>query len=252
MRKLIIAGNWKMHKTVDEAVQLVEELKQRLEGVTDAVEVVVCPPFVALSRVAEVLQGGQIQLGAQNMFWEQKGAYTGEISPKMLLTIGCKFVILGHSERRIYFGEDNKAVNRKVKAALDHGLIPIICVGEKLEEREAGITEEVVKDHVLGALNGLSREEVQKVIFAYEPVWAIGTGRTATPEQANEVHCYIRDLLSGMFDQDLAESVRIQYGGSVKPENSAQLLGQPDIDGALVGGASLDAEAFSQIVKSGI
>lgn len=251
MRRPIIAGNWKMNKTVDEAVQLVKLLKQRLADV-DPVEVVVCPPFTALSKVAEVLKDTKIQLGAQNMFYEPEGAYTGEVSAKMLLTTGCRFVILGHSERRIYFEESNETVNKKVKAALASGLTPIVCVGEKLEEREAGIMEEVVEGHVTGALDGLSREDVQKVIIAYEPVWAIGTGRTATPEQANEAHSYIRWLLGEMFDQFLAEAIQIQYGGSVKPENSAQLLSQSDIDGALVGGASLDAELFSQIVKSGV
>ncbi|RKY05578.1 triose-phosphate isomerase [Candidatus Poribacteria bacterium] len=248
MRMPLIAGNWKMNKTVGEAVQLVEELKKLVADVKD-VEIAVAPPFTALYPVAQALKGSNIKLAAQDVFWEDSGAYTGEISPVMLKDLGCQYVIVGHSERRQYFGETNETVNRKVKAVLRHGMRPIMCVGEKLEEREAGKTMEVVKDHVVGGLEGLSEEEMERVVIAYEPVWAIGTGRTATPQQAQEVHQFIRELLAEMFSKETAERVRIQYGGSIKPENIAGLMAQPDIDGGLVGGASLQAESFAKIVK---
>ena len=251
MRTPIIAGNWKMYKTQNEAFQLASALKQSLSDI-NSVKVVLCPPFTALASVKEAIQGSNILLGAQNMHWEEKGVYTGEISPKMLLTIGCKYVIIGHSERRNYFFETNESVNLKVKSALGFGLIPIICVGERLEEREANKTEQVVEDHVRGALKDLTADLVKKCVIAYEPVWAIGTGKTATPTQANEVHVFIRELLSSMFDKDCAEKVNILYGGSVKPENSKELLEMSDIDGALVGGASLDADSFEKIVRSTI
>ena len=249
MRRPIIAGNWKMNKTVAEAVSLVTELKGLVSDVAD-VDVVVCPPFTALYAVGEALRGSGIGLGAQDMHWEPKGAYTGEISAQMLLTTGCQYVILGHSERRAYFGDTNETVCRKVKAAVVAGLTPIVCVGETLQQRQAGTTEAVVKDHVVGALAGISSEDAVKVAIAYEPVWAIGTGLTATPEQAQEVHVFIRNELAHLYDKGLADEVRIQYGGSMKPENSVALLAQPDIDGGLIGGASLDARSFSDIIKS--
>jgi len=251
MKIPIIAGNWKMYKTHKEAFQLASALKQKLADV-DRTKVVLCPPFTALASVKEAIEGSHILLGAQNMHWEEKGAYTGEISPQMLLTIGCKYVILGHSERRSYFFETNETVNLKVKSALEFGLIPIVCVGERLEEREANKTEQVIEDHVRGAFKDLAADLVKRCVIAYEPVWAIGTGKTATPSQANEVHLFIRELLSSMFDKDCGQDVNILYGGSVKPENSKELLEMSDIDGALVGGASLDAESFEKIVRSAI
>lgn len=251
MRTPIIAGNWKMYKTQEEAFQLASALKQSLSDI-NSVKVVLCPPFTALASVKQATFGSDILLGAQNMHWEEKGAYTGEVSPKMLLTIGCKYVIIGHSERRNYFFETNESVNLKVKSALGFGLIPILCVGERLEEREANKTEQVIEDHVRGAFKDLTADLAKKCVIAYEPVWAIGTGKTATPNQANEVHRFIRELLLSMFDKDCAEKVNVLYGGSVKPENSKELLEMSEIDGALVGGASLDAESFEKIVRSAI
>jgi triosephosphate isomerase len=249
MRRPIIAGNWKMNKTSSEAVELVKELLQEISDVSGT-DIVVCPPYTALESVAWVVGDGPVKIGAQNMHWEQQGAYTGEIAAKMLLTIGCRYVILGHSERRSLFGETNSQINKKLKAALGTSLVPIVCVGEQLQEREGGQTEQVVRDHVLGALGDLEPEELHRVILAYEPVWAIGTGKTASPEQANEVHAYIRDILGEAFSTSLAQKIRIQYGGSVKPENAPDLLSQPDIDGALVGGASLDAQSFARIIRA--
>lgn len=249
MRRQIIAGNWKMHKTVSEAVQLAKFIRLGTMGITQP-EIVVCPPFTALESVYQIIRDSNVKLGAQNVFWEEEGAYTGELSSKMLLTVGCEYVILGHSERRFHFGETDQMVNRKVRSALAAGLIPIICVGERLEDREAGGTETVVERQIRGAYEDLSGEEAVKAVIAYEPVWAIGTGRTATPEQANEVHRFIRGLLSRLYDGRVAGEVRVQYGGSVKPENAGELLRQPDIDGALVGGASLEANSFIQIIKS--
>jgi triosephosphate isomerase len=251
MRIPIIAGNWKMYKTEEEALQLVSDLKQKLKDVK-GVKIVICPPFTALSSVKNAVENSSILLGAQNMHWEEKGAFTGEVSPTMLLTAGCKYVIIGHSERRSYFFETDHSVNLKVKSALKFNLSPIICAGEKLEEREANKTEEVIEIQVKGAFKDLSAQQAEKTVIAYEPVWAIGTGRTATPEQANEVHIFIRNLLSVQFSKDCAEKINILYGGSVKPENSKELLEMSDIDGALVGGASLDADAFERIVRSAI
>lgn len=251
MRTPIIAGNWKMYKTQKEAFQLVSALKQSLSDI-NSVKVVVCPPYTALTSVRVAIEGSNIQLGAQNMHWEEKGAYTGEISPKMLLTIGCKYIIIGHSERRSHFFETNESVNLKIKSALGVELIPIVCVGERLEEREANKTEQVVENHIRGAFEDLTADLAKKCVIAYEPVWAIGTGKTATPSQANEVHLFIRELLSSMFGKECAENVNILYGGSVKPENSKELLEMSEIDGALVGGASLDADSFEKIVRSAI
>ncbi len=248
MRKPIIAGNWKMNKTVGEARELVTALKSKVEDVTD-VEIVVGPTFTALLAVAEVIKGSNIKLAAQNMSWEESGAFTGEISPLMLKDVGCQYVIIGHSERRAYFSETNEMVNKRVKAAHAHSLKPIVCVGEKLEDREAGITKDVIKDHVINGLAGLTEEQMLKTVMAYEPVWAIGTGKTATPDQAQEVHKFIRELLAELYSSSVAEAIRIQYGGSVKPGNVAELMAQPDIDGGLIGGASLDADSFTQIIK---
>ncbi|MBF0619115.1 MAG: triose-phosphate isomerase [Candidatus Omnitrophica bacterium] len=249
MRKKIIAGNWKMFKTVQETEQLITGLKRELSDYTK-VEVVVCPPFVNLPVAADCLVDNTIKLGAQNIFWEQEGAFTGEISGPMLKAVGVDYVIVGHSERRQYFHETNETVNKRVKAALKNGLLPIVCVGENLAEREGGKTFDVVNDHVTGSLAGLTTEEMQKIVVAYEPVWAIGTGKTATSAQAQEVHKFIRETLAKMFGQPVADATRIQYGGSVKPENAAELTAQPDIDGALVGGASLKVESFVGIVKN--
>ncbi|MDI6704229.1 MAG: triose-phosphate isomerase [bacterium] len=248
MRKPIIAGNWKMNKTVQEACILVDALKKGLSDVRD-VEIVVCPPFTALRDVGKAINGTNIHLGAQNVYLEEKGPYTGEISPLMLKDLGCKYVIIGHSERRRYFGEDNELINKKVRKSLSCGLSPILCVGERLEERKAGRQEEVVYDHVVNGLTDLSKEDMMQVVIAYEPVWAIGTGVAATPEDAQEMHKFIRNILSSLHDRDLAEGVRIQYGGSVKPENISDLMAKSEIDGVLVGGASLNADSFVKIVR---
>jgi triosephosphate isomerase len=248
MRKPIIAGNWKMYKTVSESMDLANLVKRGLSDVED-VDIVLCPPFTSLSDVHEVILETNIALGAQDVHWEKEGAFTGEISAPMLKNIGCEYVIIGHSERRQYFEETNATVNRKVKAALAEGLKPIVCVGEKIEERRAGKTFDVIADHVENSLAGLSKEDMQKTVIAYEPVWAIGTGVNATDEQAEEAHKYIRDLLKKIYDSATAAEVRIQYGGSVKPDNIKGIISQPDVDGALVGGASLKAESFIQIVK---
>ncbi len=248
MRKPIIAGNWKMNKTIGEAVQMVEELKLLTAKFT-SVDIVVAPSFTALAAIANAIDDTNIALSAQDMYWVDSGAFTGETSPIMLKDAGCEYVIIGHSERRQYFAETNETVNNKLKAAHEYGLIPIVCVGEKLDEREAGITEEVIKGHVVNGLAGINEEDIQETIIAYEPVWAIGTGKTATPEQAQEVHAFIRGLLKDIYSSDIAANVRIQYGGSVKPDNTVDLIAQPDIDGALVGGASLQADSFAQIIR---
>ena len=248
MRRVIIAGNWKMHKTIDESIELVNLLKRSLVDITE-VEIVVCPPFTSLSDVREAIMDTNIRLGAQDCYWEKEGAFTGEVSCGMLKAAGCEFVIVGHSERRQFFHETNETVNKKMKAALQAGLRPIVCVGERLEDRKAGKTFDVVKDHITNSLAGLTRDEMLKTVIAYEPVWAIGTGVNATKEQAQEVHKYIRELLKKMYDAELASSITIQYGGSVKPENIKELISEEDVDGALVGGASLKADSFTQIVK---
>ncbi|MFZ5801378.1 MAG: triose-phosphate isomerase [Candidatus Omnitrophota bacterium] len=251
MRKIIIAGNWKMYQTIREAIELANGLKRNLLDI-DSVDIVVCPPFTALSEVSEVILESPIKLGAQDMYWQDEGAFTGEVSGKLLLDAGCSFVILGHSERRQFFSETNVTVNKKLQAALKLGLNPIVCIGENLSQREAGKTFEVIREQLEGSLADLTCEEAQKTILAYEPVWAIGTGKTATPAQAQEAHHFIRGHLNKLFDRETADKLRIQYGGSVKPENIAELIAQPDIDGALVGGASLDVESFSTIVKRSV
>ncbi len=251
MRKPIVAGNWKMNKTVAEAVALVTDIKRDLAECS-GVDVVLCPPFTALSAVSETITGTQLDLGAQNMHWEASGAYTGEVAAGMLRELFCHYVILGHSERRAYFGESDEIVNKKVKAALAANLRPIVCVGEQLEDRDAGRTEAVVEQQVRGSLAGCSAREWADVVIAYEPVWAIGTGRTATPEQAQDVHAFIRSVVREMVDDSIAQSVRIQYGGSMKPANAKELIGQPDIDGGLIGGAALDARSFVEIVQAAL
>jgi len=237
-----------MNTNVEEANALVQDLKMRIKDVT-RVEIVVCPPFTSLAVVAEAMKGSQIGLGAQNLYWEKSGAFTGEVSAPMLKSIGCTYVIIGHSERRTYFHETDETVNKKIFAALAEGLKPIVCVGETLAEREQGKTFEVIKRQVTQGLARLSAEQMQTVVIAYEPVWAIGTGKTATPEQAQEVHAFIRKLLMEMFGKTTAEQTRIQYGGSVNASNATTLMRQADIDGALVGGASLKTESFEKIIK---
>lgn len=250
MRRRIIAGNWKMNKTVPEAVRLAKQIKLLVEQeAADKVEVVVCPPFTALHAVSEVLQGSEVRLGAQNVHDEPSGAYTGEISVEMLKDLGCDYVILGHSERREYFSETDAIVNTRAKAALKQGLGVIVCVGETLEEKRAGRTEDVVTTQVRDSLNGLEPGNAEQLVIAYEPVWAIGSGETATGEEANSVIALIRKTVAEVLGTELADAVRIQYGGSVKPDNIASFLSQSDIDGALVGGASLEAASFADIVK---
>lgn len=249
MRKPIIAGNWKCFKTSKEAAELVTLLKRQLSEISD-VDIVVCPPFTALTVVNDLCAETNIAVGAQNVYFEDSGAFTGEVSAPMIKEEGCRYVIIGHSERRQLFGETNATVNKKILAALNHELTPIVCVGEILEERESGKTMDVIKSQFGESFDGLTAEQFGKLIIAYEPVWAIGTGKTATPEQAQEVHAFIRDLAKSKYGDDVSEALRIQYGGSVKPENTADLISQKDIDGALVGGASLKADSFVQIIKN--
>jgi triosephosphate isomerase len=243
-----IAGNWKMNKTVGEAVDLVRELKASISGVK-GVEVAVAPPFTALHAVRKEIEGSSILLAGQNLYWEEKGAFTGEISPLMLKEVGCRYVIIGHSERRQFFGETEETVNRRLRAALVHGLKVIFCIGEMLREREEGKTFSVIERQLEGGLKGLGGQEMGEIVIAYEPVWAIGTGKTATPEQAEEVHRFIRGKLEAFYSRGISEGIRIQYGGSVTPENIKGLMNQANIDGALVGGASLKADSFSKIVR---
>ena len=251
MRKIIIAGNWKMHKTSLEAIELVNLLKREVVDIT-AVDIVVCPPFTALADVRDTVSESNIRLGAQNLYWEDNGAFTGEVSAPMLKDLGVTYVIIGHSERRQFFNDTDETVNKRIRAALKHGLLPIVCVGESLAEREQDRTMDVIRTQCEGSLKGLTEGEMGEIILAYEPVWAIGTGKTASPQQAQDVHKFIRDLLGKMFGPDCAAGVRIQYGGSVKPENTKDLMSQPDIDGALVGGASLKSDSFSRIVKNSV
>ncbi|GAA0352599.1 triose-phosphate isomerase [Bacillus horti] len=248
MRKPIIAGNWKMHMTVDEAKAFVQEVDGLVPS-ADQVDTVICAPFTHLSTLTELVQERPIAIGAQNMYFEEQGAFTGEISPVMLSSLGVTYVILGHSERRQYFNETDELVNAKAKAAHQHKLIPIICVGENLEEREKDETKEVVQKQLIGALQGLSSAEASASVIAYEPVWAIGTGKSSTAEDAGDVISFIRSIVEDQYDQQVASAVRIQYGGSVKPENIAEYMAHPDIDGALVGGASLKPTSFLQLLE---
>ncbi|HEX9020590.1 MAG TPA: triose-phosphate isomerase [Nitrospirota bacterium] len=247
-RTPIIAGNWKMNKTTAEARDLAAEIIPLVSAVKDR-EIVLAPAFTALQTVGDAIRGTAIALAAQNLHWEDKGAFTGEISAEMLLDLGCKYVIIGHSERRQYFGETDESVNKKVKQALKRGLSPIMCVGETLAEREAGRLNEVISRQAAGGLKDVAPGDMKKLVIAYEPVWAIGTGKTATPEQANEVHALIRQKIKTLYSAETAEGTRIQYGGSVTPENVSSLMAKPDIDGALVGGASLKPESFAALVK---
>ncbi|MBQ7191142.1 MAG: triose-phosphate isomerase [Kiritimatiellae bacterium] len=251
MRTKIVAGNWKMNKLPSEAAALIDGIKDQVKDV-QGVEVVVCPPFTDLKDAAAAVKGSNVALGAQNVAWAESGAFTGEISAGMLKDLGVEYVIIGHSERRQYFGETDDTVNKRLKAALKAGLKPIVCVGEKLEEREAGQMPAVIEKQVKQGFADLSPEELAKIVIAYEPVWAIGTGKTATPKEAQEVHALIRNLLAEIANAEVAASVRIQYGGSMKPENAKELMDQPDIDGGLIGGAALKADSFAAIVKAGI
>jgi triosephosphate isomerase len=251
MRKIFIAGNWKMFKTMSEAIALVEGLKE-VSVEVQGVDIAVAPPFTSLYVIFQAIQSTPITLAAQNLFHETEGAYTGEVSPGMVRDAGCDYVILGHSERRQYFEETDAMVNKKVRAALAVELSPILCVGESLVERESGRTFEVVHRQLQEGLAGCSEEEMGRVVIAYEPIWAIGTGKTATVEQANEVHAHIRNLLDSFYHTEIAAKTRVLYGGSVKPSNAGELLSQPDIDGALVGGASLEAESFAGIIRAGV
>lgn len=250
MRRKVIAGNWKMHNDLKESEDLIKSLIKLLDSKNLKCDVIVCPPYTSLSEASKLIAGSEIKLGSQNMHFENKGAFTGEISAQMLKSVGCEYVILGHSERRTIFNESDEVINKKIKKALEEGLKPIFCVGELLEEREAGITNDVVKRQILKGLEGISAEDMKNVIIAYEPVWAIGTGKTATPDQAQEVHEFIRDLIEIGFSAAIANKLIIQYGGSVKPENAAELLSQRDIDGALVGGACLKADSFHKIIMA--
>ncbi|MFH1799063.1 MAG: triose-phosphate isomerase [Candidatus Omnitrophota bacterium] len=249
MRRPIIAGNWKMSKDVNEARELINGIKRAVYDI-DNVEIVVCPPFVDLAEAEEMTHESNIFIGAQNCYWESEGAFTGEVSVPMLKSIGCQYVIIGHSERRKYFGETNSTVNRKIRAVVDGELIPILCVGETLEERESGRMIEVVKSQVIEALNEFDEIYLDKLVIAYEPVWAIGTGKTATPGQAQEVHNMIRNLLNELYSETFSETRRVLYGGSVKPDNIENLMNEKDIDGGLIGGASLKIDDFAGIIKA--
>ncbi len=251
-RRLIIAGNWKMHTDVVDGASLVADLIERVDSLALVADLVLCPPFTHLTVAATQLSGSSISLGAQNMHPAPEGAFTGEVSARMLLTSGCRYVILGHSERRTYFDETNESVNRKVRSAISAGLTPILCVGETLEEREAGCTETVVDEQVREGLKGTEPGSADDLVLAYEPIWAIGTGSVATPDQADQVHGHLRAIVADLFDDNFASRLRIQYGGSVKPDNAGALLAKPHIDGALVGGASLEASSFEAIVRAGL
>ena len=247
-RRILIAGNWKMNKTATEAAALVTEIKRDVFDV-DNVDILVCPPFTALAVVGDVVRDSNVSLGAQNMYFEDKGAYTGEISTAMLKDCGCTHVIIGHSERRTIFNESDETINKKVKKALEADLIPVLCIGEKLEEREANKTFEVITNQLEGDLAGIDSDNIKKIIIAYEPVWAIGTGKTATSEQAQEAHAFIRNLIKEKYDSVVADGIIILYGGSMKPANVEELVSQPDVDGGLIGGASLEAASFVELVK---
>ncbi len=250
MRIKVIAGNWKMNNDITESKNLISKLLTGLSNIDSNSEVIICPPFISLSEASGMIKNSKIKLGAQNVHEEENGAFTGEVSAKMLLSAGCEFVIIGHSERRTIFKETDEVINKKILRAIRNNLKPIFCVGELLEEREKSITEQVIESQVLKGLASFSAEDLKYLIIAYEPVWAIGTGKTATPQQAEEVHIFIRKLLSKNFSTGFADNLRILYGGSVKPENSHELLSRKNIDGALVGGACLKADSFLDIIKS--
>jgi triosephosphate isomerase len=249
MRKYVIAGNWKMYKTNSEAKQLAEAIKAKTASIEKA-QMIICPPATALSTVSAVVKDSNIAVGAQNMYWESQGAFTGEISSEMIKSTGATYVIIGHSERRQYFYETDETVNKKAHYALHTNLNPIICIGESLEQREEGVTKDIINGQLEGALKDITAEQMIQIIVAYEPIWAIGTGRTATPDQAQDVHSFIRSKLQSMYNAVTSDSVILQYGGSVKPANAHDLLQQNDIDGALVGGACLEADSYSEIIKA--
>ncbi|MCF7791574.1 MAG: triose-phosphate isomerase [Victivallales bacterium] len=251
-RSLFIAGNWKMNKTATEAVEVLTALKENLQKFEGKLEIAVCPTFTSLDRAVQTVKGSNIKIGAQDISDKESGAFTGEISAQMLLDLGVEYVIIGHSERREYHNETDELISKKAKTALNAGLKPIVCIGETLEERESDKTFDVITKQVKGSLNGISSEEILKTTLAYEPVWAIGTGKTATPEQAQEVHQLIRKLLTEIYGEKTAEEVKIQYGGSVKPGNSAELMAKKDIDGALVGGASLKPDVFNDLISNAL
>lgn len=248
MRKKFVAGNWKMYKDKSETLELISELKAKLNTSIPDVEIAICPPYTSLELASELIKNSPIRLGAQNMHSEIDGAYTGEISAKMLKSFGVEYVILGHSERRTYFKETDEFINQKIRRAIEFDLRPIFCLGETLEERENGKTFEVVDNQLTKGLFSISRIDLEKIVIAYEPVWAIGTGKTATPEQAQEVHAFLRKKISEIYDTEVASRIKILYGGSVKPENARDLFMQPDIDGGLIGGACLKADSFYQII----
>lgn len=250
MRKPVIAGNWKLFKTSREAIEFTNTIIPLVKDTYD-VEIIIAPVFTVLGTLKTFIDGSRIHLAAQDCFWEDEGAFTGEVSPKMLTDVGCSHVIIGHSERRQYFSETDDSVNKKIKAAIKGGLTVIFCVGETLSEREAGETFKVLEKQVAGGLSRISAEDLGQVIIAYEPVWAIGTGKTATENQAQEAHLFIRDMIFRLFGRNFSDRIRILYGGSVKPENIKGLMSQPDIDGALVGGASLKAQSFASIIRFG-
>lgn len=249
MIKPVIAGNWKMNKKVNEAIDLVSSLKPLVEGINQ-ITIIVCPPFTSLYSVSQIIKGTNIELGGQNCYLKESGAYTGEIAPQMLQDVGCNWTILGHSERRQYFNENDSLLNQKLKYVISTGLKVMFCIGETLDEREENRMESVLRRQIIEGLRDLTPEQLKNVVIAYEPVWAIGTGKTATKEQAQEAHAFIRSLIERQFGKAAAENLPIQYGGSVKPENAKELISQPDVNGFLVGGASLIAENFSQIIKA--
>jgi len=250
MRKLIIGANWKMHRgTPSEAEEMLEDFIPMVHNIKN-VDIIIAPPYTSILKTFDMVKNTNIKLGAQNMYYEEEGAYTGEISPLFLKKIGCEYIILGHSERRDIFKETDEVINKKVKKALEVNLTPIVCIGEHLDEREKGNTKSVIKNQFDLTFEGLNKEQLKKIIIAYEPIWAIGTGMTATPEQAEEIHVFIREVIEDKYDKDTAEKVRIQYGGSIKPSNAKELFSKANIDGGLVGGASLQAESLSQIVRA--
>jgi triosephosphate isomerase (TIM) len=250
MRRKVIAGNWKMHNDIEESKELINGIIAGLKKSEFSCDIIICPPFTSLSEASSLIRETPVKLGAQNMHFEKSGAFTGEISASMLKSAGCEYVILGHSERRAIFGETDEFINKKMHSALTAGLLPIFCIGETLDQREKDITEEVVLKQLTGGLKDISAEDLNKIIIAYEPVWAIGTGKTATPKQAQEVHKYIRSVITDLYSSDAASAIIIQYGGSVKPDNAKDLLSQEDIDGALVGGACLKADSFLGIIEA--
>lgn len=249
MRRFLIAGNWKMNCGPGETSELLKGLKKECSEIPESVDVLVCPPEISLTTASAELNGYNVFLGAQNVHSEDNGAFTGEVSTQMLKEVGCAFVIVGHSERRQYFGETDKTVNAKVNKALTDGLKPVVCVGESLDQRKKGVHQQMVKKQVQAALNGVGSDRISDVVIAYEPIWAIGTGETATPDQARQMHEMLRDVVSELYDEETAGDIRILYGGSMKPHNAEELLSQPDVDGGLIGGASLNAGSFAEIIK---